>query len=185
MDNSADDPRLEQAFDLIRQVVRDTEKRVAQEIVTKILKSVSTGGVFAEATQAVAAERDVPASEGDQSATEEAVATTAPPVRAEPPTKRKRARQGLVREVVMRELANAPAGGLTPSEIANRVRTDEERAISASSFRSELRAGGEAGIYKSVEGGKWVLAHVEEEDEKAGSAVESNPAFSLGEPEGR
>jgi hypothetical protein len=179
MDDQSNDPRLEQAFVVIRQVVAEAEARGVQRVIDQLRELTLKGSALP-----VGAERNALAHQGEVSGPIE------PPSPTEASTKRlvikrKRARTGLVREVVMRELAEAPTGGLTPSEIASRVRTDEERAISASSFRSELRAGGDAGIYKRVEGGKWVLAHDEEQDEKARSAVESNPAFSLGEPEGR
>lgn len=175
MDDHKDDPRLAQAFDLIRQVVADAEKRVREQVVDEIRAIVAKGAA------------PLPVGDGNNMAARAARGEyPISPAGEHPiPKKRKRARTGLVREVVMRELADAPPGGFTPSEIANRVRTDEERAISASSFRSELRAGQDLGAYKSVEGGKWVLARAEEENEKAGSAVESNPAFSLSEQEGR
>jgi len=174
MDEHADDPRLAQAFDLIRQVLADTEKRVRDQVAAEIRDMI------------VKKAAPFPVGEGNMPARVARGEYPISPAGERPiPKKRKRARTGLVREVVMRELADAPAGGFTPSEIANRVRTDEERAISASSFRSELRAGHDIGVYRSVEGGKWVLARAEEENEKAGSAVDSNPAFSLSEQEGR
>lgn len=67
---------------------------------------------------------------------------------------RKRAPKGLVREVIKRALTAHP--GLTPAEMEATAQGDLEKMIRASSYRSELRNGREAGRYRE-DGGKWFL----------------------------
>jgi hypothetical protein len=82
---------------------------------------------------------------------------------------RKRAPRGLVREVVKRALDKAP--GLTPAQIEATAQGDLEQMIRASSYRSELRKGQEAGLYRESDG-KWFLV----EEGKAEDSRSSNPS---------
>lgn len=86
---------------------------------------------------------------------------------------RKRAPKGLVRKVIKRALAGRP--GLTPAEIETTAQGALEKMIRASSYRSELRKGREAGLYRE-DGGKWFLA----EKLKAEDSQTSTPsAFGI------
>lgn len=67
---------------------------------------------------------------------------------------RKRAPKGLVRKVIKRALTARP--GLTPAEMEATAQGDLEKMIRASSYRSELRNGREAGRYRE-DGGRWFL----------------------------
>ena len=86
---------------------------------------------------------------------------------------RKRAPKGLVRKVIKRALEATP--GLTPAEIEATAQDEFEKMIRASSYRSELRKGREAGLYREDDG-KWFLV----ENEKAEDSPASNPsAFGI------
>lgn len=86
---------------------------------------------------------------------------------------RKRAPKGLVRKVVKRALAGRP--GLTAAEIEATAQGDLEKMIRASSYRSELRKGREAGLYREDDG-KWFLV----EEGKAEDSRSSMPsAFGI------
>lgn len=86
---------------------------------------------------------------------------------------RKRAPKGLVRKVVKRALAGRP--GRTPAEIEMTAQGDLEKMIRASSYRSELRKGREAGLYRE-DNGKWFLV----EQGKAEDSRSSMPsAFGI------
>lgn len=75
---------------------------------------------------------------------------------APPPTlKRARAPHGSVKTLVDRELTAKP--GLTPSELAERARDEQERKIATASIRAHLRKWMEVGRYKEI-GGRWYLA---------------------------
>lgn len=77
-------------------------------------------------------------------------------------TDRKRAPKGLVRKVVKRALAARP--GLTPAQIEATAQDDLEKMIRASSYRSELRKGREAGLYRENDGIWFLVEEMKAED---------------------
>ena len=87
---------------------------------------------------------------------------------------RKRAPKGLVRKVIKRALAAKP--GLTPAEIEVTAQEGLEKMIRASSYRSELRKGRQAGLYR-VDDGKWFLVE-EMKAEDSRSSMPSAPRIT-------
>lgn len=161
-----DDPRLEQAFALIREVIADAERRGADKMWAQILTMApntvrQARNDAAHAPAEPEPQQPAPPAVVEQPATQEKQAEPQDE-EDETPVQRRRARQGLVREIIMRELKDVPPPGLTPLELATRVRdnpisTEEERQVPDSSYRSELRAGGIAKRYVSSNG-KWTIA---------------------------
>ena len=168
-------------IDMIREVVADAEQRGADKMWERIL-SMAPDAVRQE-RNAVAhrAEPDpqqpAPEPESREQRPEAQDATK------ETPVQRRRARQGLVREIIMRELKDLPRPGLTPLEIATKVRenpnsTDEERQVPDSSYRSELRAGGIAKRYVSSNG-RWTIADGQVDGDQEGGEETKEEAGNL------
>lgn len=130
--------------------VRETMDKIQNLVMSDT--TVTTSGGHASATEL---EADV---EVDEAETSDNVVTD-----------RKRAPKGLVRKVVKRALAARP--GLTPAQIEATAQDDLEKMIRASSYRSELRKGRDAGLYREGDG-KWFLV----EEEKAEDSLSSMPS---------
>jgi hypothetical protein len=125
----ADDPRLEQAFDLIRAVVADADRRAASKMVERI---TSAAGI----------------SHHDQ-----------PQLFPNPPSPDKRAPHGSAGVLIDRALAEAGDNGLTVAGIQAKAETDFERMVSTSAIRNWLREmeRKKPPKYRQV-GGVWFLA---------------------------
>lgn len=182
-----DDPRLEQAFALIRQVIADAEKRGADKMWARILE-MAPDTVRQARNEAVHApvepepQQPAPPAVVEQPELQEQQVETQDTGDVTP-VQRRRARQGLVREIIMRELHDVPPPGLTPLELATRVRgnpasTEEERQVPDSSYRSELRAGGIAKRYVSSNG-KWTIADGNAEGDPKGGDETKEEAGNL------
>lgn len=182
-----EDPRLEEAFALIRKVIADAEQRGADKMWTRIL-SMAPDTVRQARNETVHSplepepQQPAPPAVVEQPEPQEQ-RVEAQDAGEETPVQRRRARQGLVREIIMRELQGVAPPGLTPLELATRVRenpvsTEEERQVPDSSYRSELRAGGIAKKYVSSNG-KWTIADGNAEGDAEGGDETKEEAGSL------
>jgi hypothetical protein len=128
----ADDPRLQQAFDLIRAVIADADKRAAARMMQRLTTEVGdlgqeAGPLFKPATTSVRPD--------------------------------KRAPHGSSERLIDRALTEAGPQGLTVLGIEAKAQTDYEKMVSASAIRNWLRENERRNPpkYRQI-GGVWYLA---------------------------
>jgi len=127
----AEDPRLEEAFRLIRAVVSDAYARGQSDETNRVLSLIAQMPNTAKLEE-----------EGGDDADDNMDSDG-----------RQRAPRGSVRKLIVRALMAFPEG-LTTSEIMDLREGDLELMIKSSSVRSELRKGAAQGEFKE-EGGRW------------------------------
>lgn len=129
-----EDPRLEQAFNMIRAAFAEAYERGRLDEAERI-----KGALFGAPGQT------------------EPVVTQRAGAQTTKDGGRQRAPKGSVRALVRRALLSSGADGATPQEIHDMRSGDAEGMIAIASIRGELRRGREENIYSEA-AGKWRLA---------------------------
>lgn len=139
---TSEDERIRKIVDLIRELQSASYAAGAQDAIKRITSAASV--MQAELVPNVS--RGLPSSDDTEGNDDE--------VEFEQETTRRLPR-GIVRQLIVRALQNAP-NGLATVDIQRFALTPDEKAVNANALRTELRRGVVHGRYRE-EGGRWFL----------------------------